>query len=200
MGAVQRLCKRSILIDRGYLTSIGPTLDVVPIYLSQFSFIAPGNETVSLADMPREGIGSARFVSFHHQSPSSDVNYRAFTGGPLDITVGVEADSPRAVTSLSVTIHDEYGTILVNTDTLSNEQIIDLKAGVNFVHIKIESLYLLPGFYHVGFWVANPPGEVYDWIKTGVNIEVVENNSRGNGIRVAGMVMCNFKATVEYSA
>jgi lipopolysaccharide transport system ATP-binding protein len=195
MAAIQRLCKRSILIDKGCLVEDGLTINVMPKYLSRFSYLASGNEAISLEHLPREGIGGVRFISFHHKSTAEDLNYRATPGSPLEITVGIEAASPRSITSLSVYIQDDFGTVLVNLETMALEKIIYLNAGVNYVHISIDNLYLLPGSYNVGFWIANPPGEVYDYIKTGVNIEVVESNT--NNVRVPGMVLCKYDVNVE---
>lgn len=197
MSAIQRLCPRSLMFDHGQLVAQGGTWDVVAKYLSLFSFVANPDDWLDLSPIPHEGIGKARFTHVSHSSGNAAVKNRAYTNGPLDLTLRIESDIEIPVRSMSVSFYDEFGTKLVNADSESIERDIALKPGTNLIRFHIDRLYLSPGIYTLGAWMANPPGEVYDWIKTGVNIEVVDPSSEGSGIRKDGAVVCEFEVFQE---
>ena len=60
------------------------------------------------------------------------------------------------------------------------------------VDFILDKLNLSPGVYTLGFWIADYPSEVYDWIKFGMNLEVVDPNAGSLGFRADGVVICNF--------
>jgi hypothetical protein len=83
---------------------------------------------------------------------------------------------------------------MVNADTVSLGRMVQLQAGKNSLSFRIESLYLNPGFYTLGLWMANPAGEVYDTVPSAARIEVVDIEVEGLGTRpkADGMVPCKF--------
>jgi ABC-type multidrug transport system ATPase subunit len=197
MGSIQRLCSRSMLLDSGQLVANGNTDEVVNQYLSLFTYIASPSEWADLSHVPRQGNNEARFVKIRYSSMSEVQKNRAYSNGPLVFEIEIDADNPRPVSSIAVTLYDEFGTKLVNADTVSLDQIIHLKQGKNIVRFKIKQLYLAPGVYTLGCWLANPPSEVFDWFKSGVNIEVAGTGSNGSGIPSDGAVVCQFEVFSE---
>jgi lipopolysaccharide transport system ATP-binding protein len=197
MGAIRHLCSRALLLEGGQLVANGATGDVINQHLARFIYIAAPSEWVDLSSVPRQGNNEARFVKFRYSSMSADQQYRAYSHGPLDLTLAIQADIPRPVSSIAITLYDDFGTKLVNADTVSLDQTVYLNQGMNLVRFTIRELYLSPGVYTLGCWLANPPGEVYDWFKAGVNIEVVDADSDGSGIRVDGAVVCQFDVAAE---
>ena len=104
------------------------------------------------------------------------------------------SDSPRCVGSLAVTLYDQFGNKLVNADNISLGQVIRLQKGRNVVGLKIENLYLNPGTYVLGLWLANLLGEIFDDAESVINVEVIDIEFEGLGRRAEcdGVVKCNF--------
>ena len=197
MGTVQRLCSRSILLNHGQIAAIGDTKDVINHYLSTYTVLATPGEWADESFAPRTGIGKARIKKILYQADPK-LNNEAYTNGPLDITIAIEADLPMAVSSISLTLFDGFGTKLINMDTVSLDQVVNLNSGMNYLRFHIDKLYLTEGVYTIGAWVANPPAEVYDWIKSGVNIEVVDPNPQNDRIKTNGIVTCLYEVFIDH--
>ena len=194
MNAVQRLCGSSILLDRGQLVTYGSTPDVIVRYLSSNSGTVSPASWIDLTRMSRRGTGRARFSAIWYGSDDKTVDFQPYTNGPLTVSLKIVSDSPRTVGSIAVTLYDEYGTKLVNADTISLGQCIPLEKGENVVQLRIRALHLNPGLYALGLWVADPPAEIYDYAESAIRIEVVRLESEGFGLRPVsdGCVTCDF--------
>ena len=193
MGAIRRLCPTSILLAHGQIAAQGETNAVIEHYLATFSFVAIPKKWLDVSFVPREGTGNVRLVEFMYSSKNDmpSIDNRAYSNGPVEFTLNLDSKIAQSVFSISLTFYDEYGTKLVNIDTVYISKVIPMKAGINQVKFIIQNLYLAPGIYTLGFWIANPPGEVFDWIKTGINIEVVDS-SDNLSVSSGGAVVCQF--------
>jgi len=196
MGTVQRLCSRAMLLNSGQIAAIGNTRDVIATYLSTYTVLATPGEWADVSFAPRTGIGRAKIKRITYQG-GPEKNNEACSYGPLDITLAIEADEPLTVSSISLTLFDGYGTKLINADTVTLDKEINLKSGMNFIRFHIDNLYLTEGVYTLGAWVANPPAEVYDWIKSGVNIEIVDPQPQLDHVKANGAVTCQYDVFVE---
>ena len=194
MNAVQRLCSSCMMLDRGQLVAYGNTPEVIVRYLSSSSGKVLPAAWIDLTSMSRRGTGGARFSAIWFSSDDESVEFQPYSNGPLDVSLSLVSDSPRAVGSIAVTLYDEYGTKLVNADTISLGRGIPLQAGDNIVRLRIRELHLNPGVYSLGLWVADPPAEIYDYTESAIRIEVVRLESEGLGLRPVsdGSVVCDF--------
>jgi ABC-type polysaccharide/polyol phosphate transport system ATPase subunit len=195
MNAVQRLCSSSIMLERGRLVMQGSTPDVVTRYLSSSAGAITPASWIDLSAMGRRGTGRARFDSIWYGSDSETLEFQPYTNGPLDVALIIESDEARDVNTIAVTLYDEYGTKLVNADTLVLGQDMHLEAGRNLVRLRINQLHLNPGIYVLGLWVADPPAEIYDFTESAIRIEVVRLETEGFGLRPTsdGSVVCDFE-------
>jgi lipopolysaccharide transport system ATP-binding protein len=195
MNAVQRLCSSSILLERGRLVAYGNTPEIVTRYLSSSAGAITPASWIDLSAMGRRGTGRARFTAIWYGSDNETLELQPYSDGPLDVALIIESDEARAVGSIAVTLYDEYGTKLVNADTIMLGQEIPLEAGRNVVRLRINRLHLNPGIYVLGLWVADPPAEIYDFTESAIRIEVVRLESEGFGLRPAsdGSVVCDFE-------
>jgi lipopolysaccharide transport system ATP-binding protein len=204
MNAVQRLCSSSIMLERGHLVAQGSTPDVVTRYLSSSAGAITPASWIDLSTMGRRGTGRARFVSIWYGSDNETLEFQPYTDGPLDVAMIIESDEARDVNTIAMTLYDEYGTKLVNADTLVLGQQMHLEAGRNLVRIRINQLHLNPGIYVLGLWVADPPAEIYDFAESAIRIEVVRLETEGLGLRPTsdGSVVCDFEVleTTQVSA
>lgn len=195
MDAIQRLCSQCLMLDKGRLIANDVTSNVIANYLSNSSLKASPNNWIDLSQTHRTGTGGARFLEFQYTSLNEDIYFHPYPDGPLEFLLNIESDQPRSAGSLAVTIYNNLGTKLVNADTVSLGQSISLDRGQNIFKIRIEKLHLNPGFYVVGFWLADTRGNTaLDFIEATFDIEVVDVASEGFGAKRSAdsAVTCEF--------
>jgi len=196
MNAVQRLCNRCLLLRAGELAAAGPTEEIVSLYLADSAAAEP-SLWIDLAGLHRSGSGEARFQSLRYGSGSEAAADQPYPGGPLEITVVIEAAEARTVSGLALTFYDRNGTKLVNADILSLGLVVSLKPGLNRVRFRIEELLLNPGTYLLGFWLSDSGGGVLDFTEAALNVEVVELERERTRPISDGVVPCRFTVEVE---
>lgn len=194
MDAIQRLCHQCLILERGQLIAYGGTTSSVVRYLSSNCYKSSPNEWIDVSDISRKGTGEASFVAIQYSSLNEATAFQLYPNGAVEFLLAIVSDSPRCVGSLAVTLYDQFGNKLVNADTISLGQVIRLQKGRNVVGLKIENLYLNPGTYVLGLWLANPLGEIFDDAESVINVEVIDIESEGLGRRAEcdGVVKCNF--------
>jgi lipopolysaccharide transport system ATP-binding protein len=192
MNAVQRLCSQSIMLDLGQIVSQGNTDTVVSDYYSKVVAIANANEWNDLTHLPREGTSKAKFTKLCMTSGNSQFNNKPYPGGPLKVLLEIQSSERYFISSLAFTVYDALGTRLINTDIISKKMIVELKPGQNTVQFYLDKINLATGIYTIGLWMADYPSEVYDWIKYGLNLEVVDPDAGNLVHRTDGVVLCDF--------
>lgn len=200
MDAIQRLCPKCLMLEDGQLIADGSTVSTVARYLSNNSYKARPNEWIDVSHVSRTGTGEARFVAVQYSSLNEAATFRPYSNGPLEFLLTIVSDAPRFIGSIAVTLYSLSGTMLVNADTVSLGRVITLRKGCNIVRLRIEKLYLNPGVYVVGLWLANPIDTVstdaeFDHVQFAFEIEVVNLESQGLGMRPSsdGCVPCHFE-------
>ncbi len=94
MGAIQNLCKKSILLFNGRITHTGLSDDVVQDYLSA------SNEKVAthdLRDVDRGGTGSFRFTKTWVENDKEEKGGTVIVGKPFKIVVEYEVETDKAI-------------------------------------------------------------------------------------------------------
>ncbi len=196
MNALQRLCPCSILLNHGQVIMQDNTSKVIEHYLSTSSSESGGpNQWIDLSAHKHDGTGKVRFESLFYKSDNPLLKHYPYTDGPLDIAVTLTAKSRRSVGSIAIIIFDRYGTKLINADTLAFGQSIDLHEGQNKLNLRMEQLHLNPGMYTIGLWVADPPGEIHDYIPSAALLEVVETEKGNIRVQADGLVPVKFDLT-----
>ena len=198
MSAVQRLCNRCLLLRGGELAAAGPTAEIVSRYLADSAAAEP-SRWIDLSGIRRSGSGEARFRSMRYGSDCAAGSGQPVTGGPLEVTVVIEAETALSASGLALTFYDRHGTKLVNADILSLGRVVPLRPGLNQVRFRIEALLLNPGTYVLGLWLAGSGGGAVDFTEAALELEVVDPESEGPGIRPLsdGVVPCRFTVEVE---
>ena len=195
MDAVQRLCARAFLLERGRLVAAGPTR-------RSWRSTSPAparRRRPARGSISRVSSGPAP-VSPRWSGPASGAS-RAAAGGqahpdaPLTVALAVQVSAPCVIPSLAVTVYDLQGTKLVNADTVAIGRTIRLEPGTHRLTLRIPELHLNPGVYQMGFWIAGPLGVVYDYVPTGCELEVVAIQEPGLGMSPTdnGIVTCGLE-------
>ena len=189
MDAIQRLCPMCMMLEGGQLTQYDNTASIIARYLSSNSCKASPNHWIDVSAMSRTGTGKARFVRVRYSSLNEVTGYQPYSCGPLEFLLDIVSDSHKTLGSIAATLYDLSGVKLVNADSVLQGQIITLQKGLNTVKLRIKNLYLNPGAYRVGLWLADPiseksPGAEYDHVQSAFTVEVVRQKSE---IRQLGM-------------
>jgi hypothetical protein len=169
---------------------------VMARYLSANAYKAAPGEWIDIPDSNRVGNKNASFVAVKYSSLNPATSFHPYSNGPVEFSLLIESDTVRSVGSLAVVVYDAYGIKLVNADTISLGQGVNLQKGRNIVRVRIQALYLNPGIYVLGFWMADPLGcNVFDFIESAFEIEVVSCEGQEFGMRAGadGFVTCRFE-------
>jgi lipopolysaccharide transport system ATP-binding protein len=199
MDAVQRLCGSCIWMSGGTLQEYGATKAVLAKYISAASNICQSrpNEWLDISKTLRtSGNKESYFSKIRYSGETQGKRSNVRSDQPFICDLEIQADTNRKISSLSVIIFDQSGFKLVNTDTLSIGQIVDIRQGHNALRLRIDNLYLKPGIYNLGLWL-NDAGEILDYIENAVEIEVensVEHDFGSTPI-VDGVVTCKFNVS-----
>ena len=199
LQAIQRLCSHAVMLEAGQVAAFGDTSTVVGQYLSRdYLRPAPGAR-IDVSTLPRTGTGDARFVSVAYTAGSGVDDGNPHPDGPLEFVLEIQSGVPRDVRSLAVFLLEQYGTKILNADTVHLERTVSLRQGLNTVRLRIASIHLLPGTYRVGLWLADPVHAqsvtgAYDYVESAFEIEVATRGA-GAPAGTGGIVTCDF--TVE---
>ncbi len=209
MEAIQRICSQCVLLERGKLSKYGDITSTTQQYMFRNSYQASPDNWIDVSDISRVGTGEVRFVAVQYSSLNESVSLQPYPNGPLEFLLVIESDLPRSIGSIAVVIYNLNGTKLVNTDTVSLGQVINLQQGRNIIKLKIKELHLNPGIYVTGLWIADPiianssSGAPFDFIDCAFNIKVVNFEYEKAGMRPSadGIITCKFEIldAVSYS-
>jgi len=182
MDAIQRLCSKCLMLEKGTLVANDVTSNVMAIYFSTNSQESLPNTWIDLSNVNRSGTGEARFSKFQYSSFNDVTSSNPYPDGALEFILSIESDQRRSVGSLAVTIYNNLGVKLVNADIAALGQIVTLNEGQNVFKLKIEELHLNPGMYAIGFWLADLSSKsVLDFVEPTFNLEVVDSATEGFG-------------------
>ncbi|NJM76716.1 MAG: ATP-binding cassette domain-containing protein [Acaryochloridaceae cyanobacterium RU_4_10] len=204
MDAIQRLCSQCVLLERGQLVAQGDTPSIVAKYLSNHSYKASPNDWIDVSQASRLGTGEAWFLAVRYSSLNAEAGFQPYSNGPLELNLAIASDAIRTVGSLAVTLYTQSGTKLVNADIASLDRVIALRNGHNAIKLRIDKLFLNPGIYVLGLWLANisesDGNQALDYIEYAFDIEVVNLASQRFGMQETpddGAVSCQFKILEE---
>jgi lipopolysaccharide transport system ATP-binding protein len=196
MHAVQRLCTRCVMLDKGMVTNLGPTNEVVSQYLATGASASVPGDWIDLAGAGRTGSGTAKYTAIQYSSLNESTGFQPYQEGPLVLTLAIQSDSLRPSVSIATAIYDQHGTKLINADSDALGCQVALPVGTSVWQLSIEHLYLKPGVYVLGLYLADGFGDIYDRIEAAMQIEVVELKEQKIGTRVDsrydGLVSCRF--------
>jgi lipopolysaccharide transport system ATP-binding protein len=197
LESIRRLCSHAVLLESGRVAAFGPTPAVVQEYLSRdYQRPSPGVR-IDVSSVRRTGTGAARFVSVQYGADGDGARGKTVSNGQLTFVLEIHSDQPREVRSLAVFLCDQFGTKVLNADTLHIHRTVVLRQGRNVLKLGITAVHLTPGFYRVGLWLADPvqaratTDAACDFVESAFEIEVIHPESAqlsGAGALVA----CDF--------
>jgi ABC-type multidrug transport system ATPase subunit len=194
MDAVQRLCHRCVLLERGTLIMDGETHPVISRYLSRSVGRSQPGVRIDVTSAHRTGTGEVRFESIQYSSKNDSLSGHLYSGGPLECWLEIQSATARPIASVAVSLLTRTGTRLINADTVSLGKVLQLRPGRNTILLRIEEIHLNPGMYIVALWLGDGMGIEFDYVESAFEVEIVPTGGEGLGIRPDddGVVACRF--------
>ena len=194
MAAINALCSRCVILDRGAVEFNGSTAEATTRYYAQsLDFV----NTSDLSARQRKGSGKARFTSVFVQpldAAGKPVEI-AYPGCDLSIDVEVRCESDFAPANLAIIFYDSSGYRLIDTNTAQKGEFVSLRSGqtakANFV---LREVLLKPGKYLVGLWLGRDTLETIDDVEHAVTVEFVESKEMSShSVIFPGSYLCRFE-------
>ena len=157
LGAVERLCDRVLLMQRGEVIADGPPREVIAEYqrtASQISTPATSGPYAGATSKQAE----ITFLAFYDAAGQETTVFR--TGDPVTASVQYEVREPVFDAVIEALIYSADGELSCHlTSRLSNGR-IDLSPGTGKVELFCDELGLQPGLYYVNteIWQQGAPG------------------------------------------
>jgi ABC-type polysaccharide/polyol phosphate transport system ATPase subunit len=176
LSAVEQLCDRTVLLDKGRVNGIGRTPDVIAAYHRSL--------TTSIVQAPEHSpLARERVVQLTGLSTSSpDGAGLGRTGEPLVTTVRYEATRPLHV-RVELSYYSEDGkTLIASTSTPGGPAAIAVEPPGGDIEFTCPSLPLTAGNYYLGVVARDATsGHVLDWWDGGTILRVdVADDVRGH--------------------
>ncbi len=167
---IQRMCKRSILLEGGRVIEDSDTSVMIEHYLSKITNILRPNEWLDLSTEAHQGNGEASFIRLAYNGGADAQSGQACPDGPVDFLLDVSARSRMEISGIAVSLFDLSGFRLINA---GSAQPISLHTGTNRVKISIRSLHLKPGTFQIALWMAGQEDLLFDQILSAAYLNVV---------------------------
>jgi lipopolysaccharide transport system ATP-binding protein len=197
MAAINALCSRCIIMDKGSVEFDGPTQIATPRYYAESLNPVDGPD---LSTRPREGSGKARFTSIRIQ-PLDEIGRPievAYPGCHLSVDVDLECKSDFAHANLALIFYDSSGYRVIDTNTAQKGEFVGLRAGqIARANFLLREVLLRPGRYFVRLWLGRESFELIDDIEQAATIDFIESEETSrHPIIFAGTYLCRFEHKV----
>ena len=178
MAAVEKLCRRGVVLHHGQIKYIGTQSEAISCYLTSFN-----SQQQSLRERnDRRGSGNVRVVAIEIKDTSGQALSAAAAGQDIDIYLHYEAQpgfSPeRVIAGLIVTTQFEVPVFLQH-NRLTGDEFGALPPHGAFV-CRLPRLPLPPSTYRLGYSLMLD-GEYLDMINDAGELTVVEGDFFGSG-------------------
>ena len=173
MGAIQRLCKRAILLRDGKIVGDNEPGQITRQYVSDGKTL----HKVPLREWEdRITNGDATIIDFElHDSRGTVVDFVVF-GQRARFLMTVEVRRPIRKAVLGVYLHSVEGEAIVELWSSNNGLRLDQDEGRITVQAVIENIWLYPGDYTLSAWVADDLLHVdIDWVRHCRNLRVISS-------------------------
>jgi lipopolysaccharide transport system ATP-binding protein len=178
MPAIQNLCTRCILMDKGRLVMQGGTEEIVNSYMSKGAVLA--NEGLTDRE-DRSGKGEVRITSIDLRDESGAIIGEAISGHNviLSLAYSVKDDLVLNDCVICVEITKDLKKYFSLSSALADRRPLRL-SGSGRIDFLLPDWPLMGGRYHVNFYVGSTHG-VQDFLNDAKVIEVIDGDFYGTG-------------------
>jgi len=200
MGAINALCSRCIILDKGGIEFEGSTAEATVRYYAESLNIVGGS---NLSARPRKGSGKARFTSISVQplDPAGRPLDIAYPGCDLNINIELKCESDFAPANLAIIFYDSSGYRVIDTNTAQKGEFVNLQAGQTaLANFLLREVLLRPGKYLVGLWLGRAAMETIDDIEFATSLDFIDTEETSRHTETfPGMYLCRFEQNVSIS-
>ena len=178
MTAIQNLCTRCILMERGRLIKEGRTPDVVNAYMSKGAQLATGDLSLR---KDRTGTGDVRITSIDLRDKDGNVVTEAIAGNDVVLSLGysVTEDFTLNDSVICVSIEKDLKEYFSMSSALVDRRQLKL-SGRGRIDFLVPDWPLMGGRYHVSFYVGSNRG-MQDCMDDAAVIDVIDGDFYGTG-------------------
>jgi homopolymeric O-antigen transport system ATP-binding protein len=198
MGAINALCSRCVILDKGGVEFDGSTTEATGRYYSEALKTLAGWD---LSAHARKGNGKARFtsISIEPLDPAGCSLDSPVPGCDLNVTVELKCESDFPPANLAIIFYDSSGYRLIDTNTAQKGEFVTLRAGQTATaKFILREVLLKPGKYLVGLWIGRAGMESMDEIEFATSLEFVESAETNRHTEIfPGMYLCRFENTLR---
>ncbi|GIU93879.1 MAG: ABC transporter [Gaiellaceae bacterium] len=195
-AAVERLCERSVLLERGRVSYDGPTREAVARYRRSLADeVDPAERGVGLREW---GSGEASIRSAALVGREGSERLQFLSGEPFVVEVAIEATPGLRAPRLQLELRDDAGTLV-------GGEAVDLEAigwsatdGSAVVRYELDPLPLADGRFHLRLGLTDSSGErLYHWLDDALAFVVYPGGEERGVVRFAGTWTLEEKITVR---
>lgn len=184
-SAVERLCERSVLLDRGRVAFDGPTREAVARYRRALADeLDPAERAAGLREW---GSGEASIRSAALVGREGAPRQQFLSGEPFLLEVALEAPPGLPAPRLQLEVRDGAGT-LVGGDEV-DLGVLGWRAGngTGVVRYELDSLPLAEGRFHLRLGLTDSAGErLYHWVDEALAFVVYPGGEERGVVRLEG--------------
>jgi ABC-type polysaccharide/polyol phosphate transport system ATPase subunit len=182
--AVERLCERAVLLQRGRMEFDGPTHEAIVRYRRQLADdLDPAERGSGLREW---GSGQATITSARLLGPAGDERVQFLAGEPLTVAVEIEAREPVPAPLLQLELRDDSG-ILIASDVAATSELGWNGAGRLSATLVVPALPLAFGRFHLRLGLTDETGEqLLHWLDDALVFHVYSDNEERGIVRLGG--------------
>ena len=199
MVAVNALCSRTIMLEKGTTKAEGPTSEVTALYYAEaVGKIDTGGDLTAVA---RTGTGKARFTSLSLQplGVNGEPVEVPYPGCDLRVEFEIQCYAPIVETIAAAIIYDQNGFRVIDANTGQKDKYLTLGPGQKAkISLLLREVLLRPGQYLVGLWLGRHNMEVTDHVEYAAQFTVMAPKEYSeHPITYPGIYVCRFEEDIS---
>ena len=178
MPAIQNLCTRCIMMDKGRLIMQGPTDEIVNSYLTKGAALADAG-MVDRED--RTGKGDVRITAIELRDEVGNPIPEAMSGQNVNLSLNYEVKPGMRISDaiFCVEVCKDLKKYFSLSSALVDTRPLRL-SGKGRIDFMVPNWPLMAGKYHINFYVGNKEG-VQDYLNDATVIDVIDGDFYGTG-------------------
>ncbi|MFA4838848.1 MAG: ABC transporter ATP-binding protein [Candidatus Neomarinimicrobiota bacterium] len=176
LPAIERLCSRCIVFDKGTIVFDGKPSEAIDFYY-RTQVPSGAQSAFDLEDSTRSGTGKARFTSLEIRSDNQHRGNIVQSGKRMDIFLQVKSERPVVNPQIAILLKDQTGRTLFGMNTAEATQKFPIIDKNLEICCCIPEIPLKEGVYFIDLWMTES-NETVDYVRYASSVTIVPNDSR----------------------
>lgn len=183
MAAVEGLCSRAILVEKGCIVMTGPARSVVDSYLRTATTVRP---FVDLSAHPNRPTGSRARVTMLRLSSNNGDEAILRIGSDLYVDISFAQLPRETADTVSFSINNTRGICVATCNSRIQSGLKIPAAGVVTVRCTVREIRLTPGIYTIDISIKRH-GRLLDYVPAAGTFEIAPTDTYGTGKLVSDL-------------